>query len=160
VYIAEAHAKDVWPLGNHVEIADHKSFEERVAASDILIDQYQYKLPVVYDTMTDDFDKKFAVWPERYYLVRKNDYGKYVLEWISYPSLEIGVDRDEMERLLQDISSSPTNTLSSPPTLHENPNHPSLDDLDIASILDLVGKDDEKCFWASKPEKPTKFFLF
>jgi len=96
VYIAEAHANDKWPLGRHVDIPSHKSFEDRVDSSDILINKYQFKIPVMYDTMTDEFDKNYAVWPERYYIIRDNK-----LVYIFCPTVDFGFDREELEKELQ-----------------------------------------------------------
>jgi len=102
VYISEAHAKDVWPLGKHVELSSHKTFEERVAASDILISKYGMNIPVMYDTMADEFDKNYAVWPERYYIIKQTE-EQPVLDWIFYPNVEVGYNRQEIEDTLTAI---------------------------------------------------------
>jgi len=49
----------------------------------------------MYDTMTDEFDQKYAVWPERYYILKGNK-----LDYIFEPTVDFGFDRDEMERQL------------------------------------------------------------
>jgi len=95
IYISEAHANDVWPLGRHVDIPSHKTFEDRVTSSDILINKYGLNIPVMYDTMTDEFDKKYAVWPERYYIIRNNK-----MDYIFEPTIDFGFDRSEMENQL------------------------------------------------------------
>jgi len=103
VYISEAHANDVWPLGKHVDIKSHKTFEERVAASDILTSKYGLKIPVVYDTMANEFDKHYAVWPERYYIIQQAG-AEPVLDWIFYPNVEVGYNRQEIEDCLLAIN--------------------------------------------------------
>jgi len=96
VYIAEAHANDVWPLGRHVDIHDHRNFAERVAASQILLNKFDFKIPLLYDTMDNLFDKEYAVWPERYYLVFNNEL------LLNYePQITFGFDRKRMEDDLQ-----------------------------------------------------------
>jgi len=96
VYIAEAHANDTWPLGKHVDIPSHASFEDRVKASDILINKYGFnKIPVFYDDMDDKFDNLFSVWPERYFIIKD---GKFVR--IFQPSTSFGFDR---KKILEDL---------------------------------------------------------
>jgi len=100
VYIAEAHASDVWPLGNHVNLPSHKMFEDRVASSDILTGKYGLEIPILYDGMRNFFDEQFAVWPERYYLIRA---GK--MENIWSPTTEFGFDRDQIYATLSSVYS-------------------------------------------------------
>jgi len=97
VYIAEAHTNNVWPLGRHIDIPSHISFEDRVAASDILINKYEFKIPVMYDTMTNEFDQYYAVWPERYYIIKDNK-----MDFIFSPTVEFGFNRDQLEKKLND----------------------------------------------------------
>jgi len=98
VYIKEAHANDIWPLGKHVDLPSHKTFEDRVASSDILLNKYKLEIPMMYDTMDDAFDKEFAVWPERYFIVI--DYKMVV---VFEPTLRFGFDRDHIHASLERI---------------------------------------------------------
>jgi len=100
VYIAEAHANDIWPLGKHIDLPSHATFEDRVKASKILINKYGLKIPVMYDTMENSFDLKFAVWPERYYLVKDQKMKK-----IYSPNTNFGFDRDAINNDLLSIYS-------------------------------------------------------
>jgi len=95
VYIAEAHANDVWPLGKHIDLPSHETLEDRIKASDILIKQFGCTIPMLYDTMADEFDKAFAVWPERYYIMQN----KTMAEVFS-PTIEFGFDREKMYDVL------------------------------------------------------------
>lgn len=97
VYIAEAHAQDKWPLGRHVELTTHANFAERVSAGDILQDKYNLKVKFMYDTMADEFDKAYAVWPERYFIVKD---GKMVR--VFSPTQDFGFDREAMRREIED----------------------------------------------------------
>jgi len=107
VYIAEAHAQDKWPLGRHVELTTHKNFNERVKASDILVDKYNFKVKIMYDTMEDEFDKEYAVWPERYYIVKD---GKMVQ--IFSPTTDFGFDREAMRREIEQCVTLGTKVLA------------------------------------------------
>jgi len=102
VYIAEAHAMDTWPLGKHVELNSHKTFAERVQASELLINKYGCKIPVMYDGMDNQFDKVFAVWPERYYLLSHEK-----VKYIWYPTTEFGYNRASMKSILQQLHTFP-----------------------------------------------------
>jgi len=96
VYIAEAHANDIWPLGKHVDIPSHATFQDRVAASDILIHKYEFnKIAMYYDTMTNEFDNQFAVWPERYFIIKDGKFSN-----IFKPTVEFGFDRQSIESVL------------------------------------------------------------
>jgi len=110
VYIEEAHANDVWPLGKHVDLPTHKTFADRVAASKILINKYGCRIPVMYDGMDNKFDSIFAVWPERYYLV-SNDKMQYI--W--YPTTEFGFNRLHMLTILNRVYDAPTVDLEEEP---------------------------------------------
>jgi len=95
VYIAEAHASDIWPLGKHVSITNHKSIEERMSAAKRMVEEFGCKIPILLDTMSDEFDKQYAVWPERYYCVKD---GKMLM--IGNPTHEFGYDREVLHQLI------------------------------------------------------------
>lgn len=98
VYIAEAHATDVWPLGRHVELASHKTLDDRINAANLLISKYNCNIPILLDNMNDEFDDNYAVWPERYYIIQNG-----VMKHIFYPTIEFGFDHFEMLTLLTNI---------------------------------------------------------
>uniref|UniRef100_A0A6B2LUR9 Iodothyronine deiodinase n=1 Tax=Arcella intermedia TaxID=1963864 RepID=A0A6B2LUR9_9EUKA len=95
VYIAEAHASDIWPLGKQVCITNHKSIEERRSAAKRMVEEFGFEIPILLDTMSDEFDKQYAVWPERYYCVKD---GK--MHMIGKPTHEFGYDRGTLYRLI------------------------------------------------------------
>jgi len=70
VYIAEAHATDVWPLGNHVVLPSHTCIQDRQTGAKLLQSK-GCQIPIVLDTMNNTFDDTFAVWPERFFLAKK-----------------------------------------------------------------------------------------
>lgn len=69
VYILEAHADDEWKLGNQVRINQHKSIKDRVQAARKFQDENGIKIPMLVDTMDNAFNKEFAAWPTRFYVV-------------------------------------------------------------------------------------------
>jgi len=72
VYITEAHASDVWPMGFAVEWTSPKSLEQRkeyaaICSKDMGL-QPGFKLLV--DGMDNAFNFAFGSWPTGYYVVR------------------------------------------------------------------------------------------
>jgi len=98
VYIAEAHATDVWPLGKHVCLSSHKTLEDRMQAAKLLKTKYNCDIPILIDNMQDGFDKEYAVWPERYYVIKSG-----IMNHIFYPTTEFGFDHFEMMKLLAQL---------------------------------------------------------
>jgi len=96
VYISEAHANDEWPLGKHIDIPAHKTISDRQQAAKMLLDR-GCKIPILLDSMNNAFDYAFAVWPERYYIVKS---GK--MEHVFYPQSEFGFDHAEMLKKLNE----------------------------------------------------------
>ena len=79
VYIQEAHAQDEWPIssarftndGVPVCVPQPKSIEERVAVAKLFQSKYNFRLPMLVDTMSNDFDAVFAPWPLRFYILQR-----------------------------------------------------------------------------------------
>jgi len=69
VYVSEAHASDEWKLGNVVEIPQHRTVNDRLAAATKFQKETEYKIPLVVDTLENEFEKTYAAWPERAYIV-------------------------------------------------------------------------------------------
>lgn len=65
-------------------------------ANAVVNDDEEKRIPVVVDTMSDEFDRAFAVWPERYFVVRD---GKMVL--VAKPTNEFGFDRGDLQHWLE-----------------------------------------------------------
>jgi len=96
IYISEAHPMDYWPLGKHVQIAQHKTVEDRIEAAKFYTKNFGLELPIVIDTMDNDFDKVYASWPERFYIIKSGQ-----IEHIGTPSEEDnGFDKSELESWL------------------------------------------------------------
>lgn len=79
VYIAEAHAKDEWPIsssrgsatGSPVHVAQHRTIDDRLEAARAFVRDYNLtQFPMVVDPIDNPFDTVFAAWPLRFYVVR------------------------------------------------------------------------------------------
>jgi len=95
VYISEAHAQDEWPLGNIVCLTQHKTQEERLTVARNFQKDYQFQIPILVDEMDNNFDKLYASWPERFYIIEQ---GKMKL--IGFPTTEFGYDRNDIRKWL------------------------------------------------------------
>lgn len=97
IYISEAHASDVWPLGTTVCVKQHQSLQDRIdAAKEHLIKNRDCKVPVLVDNILNGFDSHYRGWPERFYII----VGKNV-ELVGMPSAEDkGFNRDEISKWL------------------------------------------------------------
>lgn len=74
VYIAEAHARDQWPVGSQVSFCDAPtSLEARVAlARQLYAAQPDLAhLPCLVDGMADSFLEAFAAWPLRLFVLHR-----------------------------------------------------------------------------------------
>jgi len=69
IYIAEAHATDEWKLGNQVKIAHHKNIHDRISAAKLFQSEKDYQISLVIDSMENDFESKYASWPERGFVI-------------------------------------------------------------------------------------------
>lgn len=70
VYIAEAHPTDGWHIPGNLEVANHKTIEERFTAAKKMLDLEPLDCPVLIDSFTDDTNKAYNGLPERLYIVQ------------------------------------------------------------------------------------------
>lgn len=70
VYIVEAHAADEWPAGARTSvICQPKTLDERrEAAAQFVLDR-KILVPVLVDGMDNAFERAYAAWPFRFYVV-------------------------------------------------------------------------------------------
>ncbi|CAG8502421.1 2994_t:CDS:2 [Acaulospora morrowiae] len=69
IQIREAHASDVWPIGNIVDVKEHRTLSDRLAAAREMVEKTQLEIPVLADTMNDSFLKLYSPWPFRFFVV-------------------------------------------------------------------------------------------
>jgi hypothetical protein len=82
IYISEAHAIDVWPIGESAGTINykHKTLDDRIKCANKFIDEFNFKIPTVVDDMNDTFEKTMASWPFRFYILLNNQ-----IKFIGYP---------------------------------------------------------------------------
>lgn len=68
IYLCEAHAKDQWPLGRHVQVEQHKTIHDRIRTATNFMTQTGYALPMVVDCMGNDFMWRYFAHPERFFV--------------------------------------------------------------------------------------------
>lgn len=69
IQIREAHASDVWPIGNVVSVKEHRTLSDRLVAANVMVKETQLEIPVLADTMDDAFLKLYAPWPFRFFVI-------------------------------------------------------------------------------------------
>ncbi|CAG8549836.1 1740_t:CDS:2 [Ambispora leptoticha] len=69
IQIREAHASDVWPIGNIVDVKEHRTLADRLAAAREMVRATHLEIPVLADTMDDTFLKLYAPWPFRFFVI-------------------------------------------------------------------------------------------
>jgi len=69
IYIVEAHAVDEWPVGDPLKISQPLCTTERIGVARAFVREYDYQVPMVVDTIKNEFSEQFAAWPIRFYVV-------------------------------------------------------------------------------------------
>ena len=69
IQIREAHASDVWPIGNIVSVKEHCTLSDRLAAAHRMVKETQLEIPVLADTMDNTFLELYKPWPFRFFVV-------------------------------------------------------------------------------------------
>ena len=70
IYVKEAHAMDVWPVNEGLNILTPQTIDDRIQVAKKFIKDTDYKIPVVCDSLIDDFEDKYACWPTRFYMIK------------------------------------------------------------------------------------------
>lgn len=78
IYITEAHAADVWNIGESAGTINykHKTIEDRIECIKKFKRAFNVSIPIYADNMNDEFETLFASWPFRYYVIRDNKFIK------------------------------------------------------------------------------------
>jgi hypothetical protein len=71
VYINEAHAIDVWPIGLSAGTLNysHKSIEDRYQCAIKFKNEHDFKITTYLDNMNNDILNILATWPFRYFVI-------------------------------------------------------------------------------------------
>lgn len=102
VYIVEAHPTDVWQTESNVKdkvlFASPKGYEERSQVAGTCVRKLGIKFPAVVDGFDNKIESAYTGWPERIYLIDRNNR-------IAYKSKPgpFGFKPEELERALKKI---------------------------------------------------------
>lgn len=73
IYIAEAHASDVWQLGvnkrDEVVFASPETIEERAELAAVCVRDLGIEFPAIVDDFDDRVEQAYTAWPDRLYVV-------------------------------------------------------------------------------------------
>lgn len=75
VYINEAHAHNIWPIGLSAGTINysHKNLDDRLGYIQKLKNEYELNIPMYMDNMDNDIQNKLSSWPFRYFLIKYNE---------------------------------------------------------------------------------------
>jgi len=93
VYIIEAHAQDEWPIcsarwsptGKPILYNQTRTLEDRTRAASDFARDFKMKMPIIMDDMDNSFEKHYAPWPFRIFIVDPSN----TLLYKSHPSENI-----------------------------------------------------------------------
>lgn len=79
VYIREAHARDVWPIGDDVSLSvtAPQTSAERCQLALEMCNKLCLDLPVLVDPVGDTFEALFSPWPFRFFIIDSNATMRY-----------------------------------------------------------------------------------
>ncbi|KAF0558399.1 ubiquitin-domain-containing protein [Gigaspora margarita] len=102
IQIREAHASDVWSIGNSLAVNEHQTLADRLAAAREMVRSTQLEIPILADTMDDTFLNLYSPWPFRFFIILDG-----ILKLVGMPK-EAYYDTtdliDCLETLLKDIN--------------------------------------------------------
>jgi hypothetical protein len=72
IYITEAHAYDIWPIGMSAGTINysHKTIEDRSKCADKFQKEYNTHFPIHLDNMDNKYETTYSCWPFRYHVIR------------------------------------------------------------------------------------------
>jgi hypothetical protein len=84
VYVLEAHSSDHWPLGfKRSDVPQHRSLEERLEVARRWSACVRFPFEMVVDTMSNEFNARYAAWPERLHII--DEQGRIALIQLPLP---------------------------------------------------------------------------
>lgn len=75
IYISEAHANDVWPIGESTGVINnkHQTVQDRVDCATRFKEEYDFNIPMYVDNMNDEFENVTSAWPFRYFVTKGSE---------------------------------------------------------------------------------------
>lgn len=104
IYIREAHAHDVWPIGNEISrsVLKPRTSVERCKLAHRMCEELSIKLPLLVDPVQDLFEAQFAPWPFRFYVLDK----ECRLRYKAQPTQELTYCTEALELALERLVGS------------------------------------------------------
>lgn len=98
IYIAEAHAKDQWPVGKTISCVDQPTtIEQRLDNARQCQEKFCFDIPMLVDSMENTFHLTYGAWPFRFYIIHQ---GQLIVK--AEPNTELfHYDLDEIDGALK-----------------------------------------------------------
>ncbi len=82
IYINEAHATDVWPIGLSAGVLNkkHKTIEDRNKCAQEMIKEHNLDFTIYLDSMNNNVEEELSCWPFKVFIIKDKKF-----EYISKP---------------------------------------------------------------------------
>ena len=102
IYIREAHACDEWPIRTKEQlcIKQAKNISQRIEMANKLVEQFDYKLPLLIDNMENEFMNKFSAWPLRAFMINGQN---SKISWILKPKQPGYYDAEDIAKHIDSL---------------------------------------------------------
>lgn len=78
IYIAEAHSRNEWPVGETISCVDQPTtLDERLENARNFRTNFQFEMDMLVDNMNNDFHSTYGSWPFRFFIIKN---GQLVLK--------------------------------------------------------------------------------
>ncbi len=103
IYIAEAHARDEWPVGKTISCVDQPTtLSQRLDNARQFKSNFNIQMPMLVDNMENTFHTTYGSWPFRFYVIH---HGKLVLKAEPDQS-DFAYNLDEIDHWIDDFYQS------------------------------------------------------
>ncbi len=108
VYIAEAHARDQWPVGKTISCVDQPTtLAERLRNAEQFKKNFKFEMPMLVDNMDNTFHNTYGSWPFRFFVIYE---GKLILK--AQPDKEtFAYDMNEIDNWISNFYQSRSQTI-------------------------------------------------
>jgi len=74
VYIAEAHARDQWPVGKTISCVDQPTtLSQRLKNAQEFKKNFNFEMPMLVDNMDNTFHNTYGSWPFRFFVIYQGE---------------------------------------------------------------------------------------
>jgi len=100
IYIAEAHARNEWPVGKTISCVDQPTtLFQRLENARQFQKNFNFQMPMLVDNMENTFHATYGSWPFRFYVIHD---GKLVLK-AEPDQIDFGYNIDEIDNWIADF---------------------------------------------------------